>query len=133
MENDKSIELYTLHEFREMEPHDRMKPFTGLVIVPMNEVHASGYRCMKFILEMNHKIVGVVGGWQDVVKVNGTLGAGLNFTKSLETGMVKRIGWQIDCLPRSGCIRLWQREYILRCGEFESSEFSFYVTDIMQK
>ena len=49
MKLDKDINLYTLRELREMEymPIEG-KAFTSVIIVPMTEVHDSGYRCMKY-------------------------------------------------------------------------------------
>lgn len=124
---EKLIEDYTLEEFRMLQPFYHEEDFNGIVFVPMADLHDSGYRCMRFILEMNHRMVGVIGGWQDVVHVNGTLGVGYDFEEALRTGMTRRVGWMIDCLPESGCIRMWQNEYILKVGDDISSSFSFYV------
>lgn len=126
---EKLIEDYTLEEFRMLQPFYNEENFNGIVFVPMADLHDSGYRCMRLILEMNHRMVGVIGGWQDVVLVNGALGAGINYKEALETGMTKRVGWTIDCLPKSGCIRMFQGEYVLKVGDDLSSSFSFYVVD----
>ena len=126
---EKLIEDYTLEEFRMLQPFYNEENFNGIVFVPMADLHDSGYRCMRFILEMNHRMVGVIGGWQDVVHVNGVLGAGYDFEEAFRTGMTRRVGWMIDCLPKSKCIRMWQNEYILKVGDDISSSFSFYVVD----
>ena len=105
--SNKKITEYTLSEFRSMENFGQDAEFTSLVIVPMDELHDSGFRAMKFILCRDMEIVGVVGGWSDVVHIDGIGGYGLNWNESLKTGMKKVVGWSIDCLPTSGCLRLF--------------------------
>lgn len=112
MKLDKDINLYTLREWREMEymPIEG-KTFKSVIIVPMTEVHDSGYRCMKYILLRwdgdCDEVVGVIGGGSDVIHINGIGGYGKDWKKGIATSMVERVDWSMDCLRRSNCIRLF--------------------------
>lgn len=46
----KDFNEMTLTEFRNIENFMPTKPFKAIILVPMPEVHESGFRCMKFIL-----------------------------------------------------------------------------------
>lgn len=105
---DKNIMDYTLEELRNMENFGSAEDhFSSVVIVPMNYVHDSGYLCMKFILlNEEQKIIGVCGGSSDVICLDGIGGYGKSFNlKNRES--VHRVGWELDCLPKSGCLRLF--------------------------
>lgn len=46
------------------------KKFSSIIIIPTDEMHDSGFRCMKYILlkwENGLNVVGVVGGYSDVI------------------------------------------------------------------
>lgn len=46
------------------------KPFSQVIIIPTDDIHDSGFRCMKYILlkwENGLNVVGVVGGYSDVI------------------------------------------------------------------
>lgn len=88
----KSLNDYTLEELRAIENFGENEEFSAFVIVPMEELHDSGYRCMKFILERDGDIVGAVSGWSDVVHVNGIGGYGENFRQTIVSGMVPVVG-----------------------------------------
>ena len=100
---------YTLGELRSLDYFlDVGEVFDSVIIVPMDYLHDSGYRCMKFILCNDHKgeIVGVVGGGSDVIHLDGIGGYGLDFDRGLNTGMCPCVGWKLDCLA-CGCLRLF--------------------------
>lgn len=117
----KSLNEYTIEEFREMELFGEDCLFNNVVIVPMNELHYSGYRCMKFILCHHGNIVGVVSGWSDVVHPNGIGNHGLSYDWSV----TPNIGLSIDCLTGSGCVRLMMNG-LCKCSDFIGSDFIFY-------
>lgn len=125
--SNKKITEYTLSEFRSMENFGQDAEFTSLVIVPMEELHDSGYRTMKFILCYDREIVGVVGGWSDVVHIDGIGGYGRNWEYALTSRMSPVVGWCIDCLPTSGCVRLYSRK-TCRCADWFGSDFEFFVS-----
>lgn len=123
----KSFLEYTREEFLAMKNKMPEETFTDVIIVPTDQIHDSGFLCMKFILCKNGEIVGAVSGWSDVVHINGIGGYGKDFYKALESKKVDRVGWCIDCLPKSGCVRLFSdRECELRDPMIVSS-FEFFV------
>lgn len=123
----KEFGTYTKKEFLEMENYKPTRTFNEIIIVPTNEIHDSGWRCMKFILAHNGEIVGVVSGWSDVVHINGIGGYGKDIVGALNSQMTKRVGWAIDCLPKSRCIRLFAGDVECETEEFIGSDFCFYV------
>lgn len=104
---DHEINNMTLEELRAIELFGEAAKFNAVVIVPMPDIHDSGYRCMKFILMNRGEVVGCVSGWSDVLHINGIGGYGLNWEETMKTGMTKVVDWSIDCLPESGCLRLF--------------------------
>ena len=121
---EKDINEYTIDEFREMELFGDGCLFDNVIIVPMDELHDSGYMCMKFILVHHREIVGAVGGWCDVVHPNGIGNHGLSYDW-FET---PNIGLSIDCLPGSGCVRLMMNG-LYKCSDFIGSDFIFYKVE----
>lgn len=108
---DKNIMDYTLEELRNMENFGSAEDhFSSVVIVPTNDVHDSGYLCMKFILlNEEEKIIGVCGGGSDVICLDGIGGYGKSFNLGNKES-VHRVGWELDCLPKSGCLRLFSNK-----------------------
>lgn len=126
----KKLNDYTLEELRAIENFGEQEEFSSFAMVPMEELHDSGYRTMKFILERDGEIVGAVSGWSDVVHVNGIGGYGAygdDFMSSLKRQMVPRVGMRMDCLPKSGCVRFFcDRDRIMKAEDFIGSDFIFY-------
>lgn len=93
----KSIIDYTLEELKEL-PYDtdgsvRGKKYNQIIIVPTDELHESGYICMKYVLimvgmEYPPEVIAVVGGYSDVLHITDGIRA------------------NIDCLPNSKCLRV---------------------------
>lgn len=109
MIENKGYNEYTLEELRSLDYFlDVGEVFDSVIIVPMDYLHDSGYRCMKFILCNDYKdeIVGVVGGGSDVIHLDGIGGYGLNYSEGLATGKSPCVGWELDCLV-CGCLRLF--------------------------
>ncbi len=123
----KDIKEMTKKELMELENFIPKKNFTGIVIVPMNYKHDSGFQCMKYILLNHWDIVGVVGGGSDVMHINGIGGYGKepNYT----TRMVKAHDLRIDCLPKSKCLRLFSDDEMELWDLFCGSDFSFYYVN----
>lgn len=126
----KNLNDYTLEELRAIENFGEQEEFSAFAIVPMEELHESGYRVMKFILERDGKIVGAVSGWSDMVHVNGIGGYGAygdDFMSALKSQMTPRVAIRLDCLPTSGCIRFFcDRDSIMKAEDFIGSDFIFY-------
>lgn len=96
-----NISTATKEEFENLDYFYPTNEFNGVVIIPTNELHDSGYGCMKFALTNNGKVVGCVGGYSDVIHLNG-IGGNDKFGLEIEA----RVKWRIDCLP-CGLIRLF--------------------------
>ena len=123
----KKLNDYTLEELREIENFGEHEEFSAFAIVPTEELHDSGYRTMKFILERDNEIVGSVSGWSDVVHVNGIGGYGENFEQTIKSRRVPVVGMSMDCLPKSGCVRFFcDRDRIMKAEDFIGSDFIFY-------
>lgn len=123
----KDIKEMTKKELMELENFYNKEKFTGIVIVPMNYKHDSGFQCMKYILLKHWDIVGVLGGGSDVMHINGIGGYGKepNYT----TRMVKAHDLRIDCLPKSKCLRLFSDNEMELDSLFCGSDFIFYIGD----
>ena len=122
----------TLDTFKSMTEEDYPRTadtvFNSVVIVPTDEVHDSGYMCMKFVLMNKNEVVGVCGGYSDVVHINGFGGTGI-WNGSLPH-LVEPVGWAIDCLP-CGLIRLFC-ERKLKTEEWIGSDFLVYATEVIK-
>lgn len=122
----KPLGEYTREEFLAIQNFGIDSVFTGLIIVPTDELHESGFRCMKFILEHDGEIVGAASGWSDVVHPNGIGNYGWNVRRSLSRGAVPNMSLSIDCLAMSGCVRLMVRPSRIR-DDGIYSDFIFYL------
>jgi hypothetical protein len=96
--------------------------------VPTGRLHDSGWGCMKFIFVMDGEIVGADSGWSDVLHLNGIGGYGRRWCESLETRMVPVVDWPIDCLPVSGCLRLFCHKDMTP-DDMAVSSYSIYAED----
>jgi hypothetical protein len=100
--------------------------FDTLVILPSKEKHDSGFRCMRFVAVKDNKPLCMLGGCSDVIHIGGI--GGLGFDWLAKNGdvpnKVSPLPWCIDCLPRSGLLRLFCKEH-LRCG-CDLSSFEIY-------
>ena len=123
----KNVKEMTKKELMELENFVPKKNFTGIVIVPMNYKHDSGFQCMKYILLNHWDIVGVVGGCSDVMHINGIGGYGKE--PNYITRMVKAHDLRIDCLPKSKCLRLFSDDEMELWDLFCGSDFSFYYVN----
>ena len=122
----KKINDYTYEEFRKLDYFfDPNIEFNEVVLVPTNRVHDSGYRCIKYVLGFRGKIVAVIGGASDVLHLNGIGGYGLDFEDAIRTQKVPLIDWCIDCLDKSGCLRLFSY-HKLKVEGINSSDLSVY-------
>lgn len=108
----KDLTQITLEEFQAMEEFGQDELFNEVVIVPTDDIHDSGYRCMKFILCKRGQIVGCVGGYSDAVHPN----------------WYEPVIVNIDCLTVSGCVRLMFLNNACKCNDFIGSDFAFHLT-----
>jgi hypothetical protein len=118
----------TREEFENLDYFKPTDEFNGVVIIPTDEMHDSGFKCMKFALMNHSEVVGCVGGGSDIIHLNGIGGYGqydIEYKKAIITNMVKRIDWSIDCLP-NGLVRLFCSDK-LKIDDFICSDFNLYV------
>lgn len=106
------MNLYMTEDVETLKKLDHIKPeepFNGFILIPTGETHDSGYVCMKFILLNHDKVVGCVGGFSDVVNLNGIGGYGgygNRFDEALKSRKTPVIDWRIDLLP-NGLFRVY--------------------------
>lgn len=101
---------YTREELLEIKNFKSGRPYNAFVIVPTGEMHdgsINGWMDMKVILLDCLTIVGAISGHSDVINLNGIGGYGLDLEKTAKTGKTDRIGWNIDILGKSGCVRVF--------------------------
>lgn len=121
---------YTLKEFQEMVQFKPEKPFRWVIIVPMKDIHDSGYRCMKFIVGDGADIYGVIYAGSDVVNPNGigNYGKTLDIMSSIRSGLVPYLGLSLDCLVESNCVRIMVSKPC-ELDSFIGSNFIFYAKE----
>jgi len=92
-------------------------------------LHDSGYRCMSFIaLDKKAQPLGRIGGCSDVIHVDGIGGYGYKWTERT-SGVPTQVpvsAWMIDCLPRSGLLRIFRMGGGGILCEVPFSSFSIY-------
>jgi hypothetical protein len=96
--------------------------FDSLVILPMRRMHESGFRCMDFVAVIKETPLCRLSGCSDVIHIDGIGGYGYKWIEKGEgvPNSKKIMDWSIDCLPKSGLLRLFSRRK-LRASEALSS------------
>lgn len=99
-------------------------PFDSLVILPgtRRDMHDSGYRCMDFVACRGAEPICRLSGCSDVVHIDGIGGFGYQWLKRYGRcpTEVPVTSWNIDCLPKSGLLRLFS-DSGMRAGSALSS------------
>jgi len=90
----------------------------SLVILPMRSMHDSGYRCINYVAIKNGKPLALLTSCSDVIHIDGIGGAGY---QRQYFDLVERKAWSIDCLGKSGLLRIWVQGCNLICGKGLSS------------
>jgi len=91
---------------------------TSIIILPSQHLHESGYRYMDFVAVNGTKPICLLSGCSDVVHIDGISGRAKGNTVSR---------WSIDCLPKSGLLRIWPASKRILCTEAVSSFEIFAV------
>ncbi len=109
----KDINEMSKKEFLEL-PYakwDEEYEFDSLVIIPhtKEDMHESGYRCMSFCAVKGDKPLFLLGGGSDVLHLGGIGGFGYDWLSKYKTcpKLVPPTGWSIDCIPKSGLLRIF--------------------------
>ena len=113
----------TRKEFEVLPYRDKDRPivFDSLVILPgrAKDLHNSGYRYMDFVAVIRNCPLCRLSGHSDALHIDGI-------------GSWRRVqdtppNWTIDCLPKSGLLRIWPGPYKMTCGP-ALSNFEIYCT-----
>ena len=94
-------------------PHRKWNEDIGLIdsliILPTRRKHDSGWRCMDFVAVRNHEPVCLLSGCSDVINIEGIGGLGNNWRQKYGgvPSVVPPREWSIDCLYKSGLLRLF--------------------------
>ncbi len=86
-------------------------------------LHDSGFRCMDFVACKGEEPICRLSGCSDVILFNGIGGYGYNWVEEYGKipDLLSPIDWNIDCLPKSGLLRIFCQKYKLKIGEALSS------------
>lgn len=113
MSEEKGIDEMTREEIENVPSRDwneSVDDFDSLIILPMEEIHDSGYRIMNFVAVTENKPVCKLSGCSDVININGIGGMGKDWGKRGYPRLVKPESWSIDCLKVSGLFRLFSSQ-----------------------
>lgn len=92
---------------------DEEVKFTDIIIIPTDDFHESGYKCMKFCAVNNGKPIAMLGGSSDVIHLDGIGGYGKWDWRNNDIPKTTDIkAWNIDCLP-CGYLHMWCAGYNL--------------------
>ncbi len=99
--------------------------FNSLVILPTDRMHDSGYGAMDFVAVKEGVPFAKLSGVSDVIHLDGIGGYGWSWLKAfggLPTLYNRNTPWMIDCLPKSGLLRIFTGDWKgLRAGHRLSS------------
>lgn len=101
----------------------------SLIIIPggCREIHDSGFRVMQFVASRKHEAICLLGGSTDAVHIDGLCGFGEFTPGGGIPSLIKPRSWTIDCLRKSGLLRLFCFDHNIKCGQRLSSFEIFAV------
>jgi hypothetical protein len=79
--------------------------FDSLIILPTRYMHESGFRCMDFVAVKGEEPFCRLSGCSDVLEIDGIGGYGE--WKGNLPSVIPPKGWSIDCLKKSGLLRIF--------------------------
>lgn len=96
----------------------------SMVILPLRTKHDSGFRCMDFVACIKNEAICRLSGCSDVIHIGGIGGFGHDWLNKYKTvpRMIPPAGWSIDCLPKSGLLRLFCDKDLICGGSLSSFE-----------
>ncbi len=134
MSEEKDINGMTRKEFRGLTRREWDEEIIcdSIIILPgrTGDLHESGFRCMDFVAVRDNKPVCLLSGCSDVIHVDGISGWGENWLNKYSgiPTLVPPSGWSIDCLSRSGLLRMWPAGKKIKCSAALSS-FEMYAVE----
>ena len=96
---------------------EKIGDFDSLIIIPTRKMHDSGYRCMEFVAVKDGKPLCRMSGGSDVIHLGGIAQPLLNPMK---------VGWHIDCLAKSGYLRIFSHQFSFTVGA-DLSSFELFL------
>lgn len=104
----------------------------SLVILPCKHYHDSGYRCMEFVTIQRDKPTYIISGCSDVIHLGGIGGfniryitSNLTYQERVKENKTPVVAWSIDCLPKSGLLRIFCNKKIYIGASLSSFEIYF--------
>jgi hypothetical protein len=98
----------------------------SIVIMPLKKIHDSGYRYLDFVAIKSGEPLFRLSGCSDALHIEGIGGSGERKNGIFSYyDLVDRKAWNMDCLPKSGLLRIWVDNCELVCGPSLSS-FEIY-------
>lgn len=96
-------------------------------------MHDSGYRLMDFVAVRANKPIATLSGVSDVLHINGIGGYGYkwSYEHAGVPNAIPPIGWNMDCLAKSGLYRLWANDHMLRVDEISVSSFQVFAIKVV--
>jgi len=115
-----NIHEMTREDFETL-PHRRWDETTechSLVILPTKDLHTSGCRCMDFAAVVGDEAKCLLSGCSDIICIDGIGGFGKDWVERYSDipEAVPPAGWTIDCLPKSGLLRIRPASGRMTCG-----------------
>ena len=99
----------------------------SIILLPQRTLHDSGYRHLDFVAVRDNEPVCKLSGRSDVIHLDGIGGFGYNWSKGGHVpDIISVSGWNMDCLPKSGLLRLFCNNKHILCGAALSS-FEVYA------
>jgi|GEM_PF-1445657 len=112
----KLIDDYSISDFEQLPSCNEIKnfkEFNSLVILPTNLTHDSGYRCLDYVAVKENVPICRLAGTSDVLHVDGILGQGNKLLREKDKQKEIPIAWTIDCLNKSGLLRLFSKTKLI--------------------
>lgn len=101
--------------------------FYSLVILPTEEIHDSGYKCMDFVaIDKSGYPICRLSGCSDILHLDGIGGFG-EYKENMNFHSILPKGWSIDCLP-CGLIRVFSK-YMLKPDDMAVSSYCVYSNE----
>ena len=113
LKSNKNILNMSKRDFENVPPRKSFDEDIGLidsiVILPSKKLHDSGFGLMDFVAVRNEKPICRLSGCSDVIHIGGIGGGHFNNINGNYSFVHDNGVWSIDCLPKSGLLRLWSR------------------------
>ena len=110
--------------------NEEIGEFDSLVIIPGNarDLHDSGYRHITYCLCKDNEPICLTSGCSDVIHLDGIGGYGLDWVTKYGhiPQNIPPSGWSMDCLPKTGYLRLWGNSSLT--SGIDLSSFEVYTT-----